>query len=348
MVIPIISSAFRFRLKWVLFFIALAGLLTLAGVLLVNDADDIGGLHELFEASTDVLIYFVVGIVVWMMSENLRHDSQEIRQHYDKLQTMQARLAKDQRLAAVGRLASAIAHEIRNPVAAIASSLAAADDQSMPADLRSEMSRIAAKEAGRLEKLTSDFLTYARVRPLVLRPTDVADAMKYIAGLVTAKAAESSVMVRTSCGAEIRATMDEFQIHGALLNLAINAIEASPWGSSVEIGVHLGNLDSAVQMYVESAGEAIPPVTVDQILEPFFTTKVSGTGLGLAIARNVAVAHGGTLELTDNRSGHVRFTLTVPLRIDESVEDSTPDSVPMRSAGFEPASVRQLVSMEKS
>jgi two-component system sensor histidine kinase HydH len=317
MVIPIIASAFRFRLRWVLVFMTVAAVLTVLAVLIFNGDDNVDGIRELFEAMTDVLVYFVVGIVVWMMSEHLRRDSDQLRQHYDQLKTMQARLLKDERLAAVGRLASAIAHEIRNPVAAISSSLAAADTESMPANIRREMSRIAAREAGRLEKLTSDFLSYARVKSLDLRPTDVADLVKYVADLVSAKAREASVALNIRCDGDVRTMIDDFQVHGALLNLAMNAIEGSPCGAFVEIGVCMRDADtekSIVEMYVENGGNAIPVEVANQIFEPFFTTKGSGTGLGLAIARNVAIAHGGMLELTENREGKIRFTLAVPFR----------------------------------
>jgi signal transduction histidine kinase len=328
MVIPIIACGFRFRFQWVVLYVALAGALTVSGVLVTNDVDDGSGLQELFEASTDVLIYALVGGVVWVMSEHLRRDSEEIGEHYDRLQLMQERLSKDERLAAVGRFASAIAHEIRNPVAAIVSSLAAAEDPGMPAAIREEMSRIAAKESGRLEKLTSDFLAYARVKPPELRLTDVGGTVSYVASLITAKASESSVLIKTRCGTRAQTMMDEFQMHGALLNVAMNAIEASPGGATVEIGVNECEQESGaafVEIYVLSAGEAIPANLACQIFEPFFTTKAAGTGLGLAIARNIAVAHGGTLELTDNRSGHVRFTLTIPLIGSEKPQRAAPE-----------------------
>lgn len=317
MVVPIIAAAIRFPLRWVLAFTAVAGALTILGVVIVNGDEDLNGIQELFESVTIVLIYFVVGIVVWIMSENLRRDSEELLKNYDQLRSMHARLLKDERLAAVGRLASAIAHEIRNPVAAISSSLAAAEGDSLPIEIRREMSRIAAREAGRLEKLTSDFLCYARTKPPDLRPTDVSDVVKYVADLVTARAAETCVAIKTDCGGAIASMMDDFQIHGALLNLAINAIDASPPGSAVIIGAQLRDADSAtpkVEMYTINPGNPIPPKIADTIFEPFVTTKPAGTGLGLAIARNVAVSHGGSLELTENRQDRIRFSLTIPFR----------------------------------
>lgn len=315
MVIPIIAVAFRFPLRPTLGFVVLASALTILGVLIVDGDNDQGAVQELFESVTTVLIYFIVGSVVWVMADHLRRDMKELRKNYEQLGTIQSRLRKDERLAAVGRLASAIAHEIRNPVAAISSSLAAAEGDSLPQTVRQEMLHIAAREAGRLEKLTSDFLSYARARPPDLRPTQVADAVKYVADLMAARAAESSVAVIARCGADLRAMIDDFQLHGALLNLVLNAIEACPPGASVEIGAALSQAESGaptVEIQIQNSGPAIPVAVADKIFEPFVTTKPAGTGLGLAIARNVAVAHGGTLELTENRPEMIRFTFTIP------------------------------------
>jgi two-component system sensor histidine kinase HydH len=184
------------------------------------------------------------------------------------------------------------------------------------------MSRIAAREAERLEKLTGDFLTYARVKPPDLHPVDVTDTINYIADVVTAKAAESSVTIATSFPSAPaplpRTMMDECQIHGALLNLAMNAIDASPQGAVVQIGAGVRPVSQAdyaeIEMFVENKGSAIPPEVVARIFEPFFTTKPTGTGLGLAIARNAALSHAGRLELTSNQPDKIRFTLTIPYR----------------------------------
>jgi two-component system sensor histidine kinase HydH len=285
-------------------------------VVLVNGDDNADAINELFEAVTIVLIYFVVGTVVWIMSEHVRKDSQELRRNYEQLTLIQSRLLKDERLAAVGRLAGAIAHEIRNPVAAISSSLAAAQGDSLPAAVRQEMWHIAAREASRLEKLTNDFLFYARARPLEPRPTDIADMMRYIADVIRAKASETAVAIHADCSPALRALVDDFQLHGALLNLALNAVEASSAGDSVDILAQLvgGEAEKSIEIDIRNSGSAIPAGVASRIFEPFVTTKAAGTGLGLAIAQNVARAHGGSLELTENRPGNVRFTLRIPYR----------------------------------
>jgi len=104
--------------------------------------------------------------------------------------------------------------------------------------------------------------------------------------------------------------MDAPQVQQALLNLAMNAVEASAPGGTVVL--RATNADDSVRVDLENGNGPISESVVPRIFEPFFTTKLSGTGLGLAIAHNIARSHSGLLQLTDNTAARVRFTLTLP------------------------------------
>jgi signal transduction histidine kinase len=106
---------------------------------------------------------------------------------------------------------------------------------------------------------------------------------------------------------DLSVDLDAPQMEGALLNLVLNAIDATPSGGIVKLTASLtGN---ALRIDVEDSGPAIPEADLPQIFEPFFTTKPAGTGLGLAIARSAAIAHGGDLYLIQNRDGCVTFSM---------------------------------------
>lgn len=228
----------------------------------------------------------------------------------DELEKTEAKLRQEEKLGAVGRFSSAIAHEIRNPVAMISSALATAVNRQPGSQESREMYEIATKEAARLERLTTDFLAYARPRPPSITLSDVADSVGYIAEICRPRAAENNVRVFCECNEPLLAETDSGQLQQALLNLAMNAIEASAPGGSVHLR---GRRDgSSIHIEVENANGPIPPSTVPYLFEPFFTTKSGGTGLGMAIARNIATAHHGDIVLAQNDAHAIRFVLSLP------------------------------------
>ena len=125
--------------------------------------------NEYIEAGTVSVIYTLVGIIVWLLVNRLKQKEVHMARNLEELRQTRKQLLEEEKLAAVGRLSSAIAHEIRNPVAMISSSLAMANESGATETSRKEMFDIAAKEARRLEKLTGDFLEYAK--PQLLEKT---------------------------------------------------------------------------------------------------------------------------------------------------------------------------------
>jgi signal transduction histidine kinase len=177
--------------------------------------------------------------------------------------------------------------------------------------LRLELFEIAAREAGKLEKLTTDFLSYAHTRPPDRRPVQVCTVLRYVASLARAHASGDAVTIVVACHDDLEADIDQFQVQQALLNLTLNAIEATAPGRTVTLGATRG-VGATLSLYVENEGEAVAPEASARIFEPFFTTRPDGTGLGLAITRNIARAHGGDAALDVNEPGRVRFTITLP------------------------------------
>jgi signal transduction histidine kinase len=233
-----------------------------------------------------------------------------------ELEATREKLANEERLAAIGRLASGVAHEVRNPVAMIASSLATAADSSIGASEREEMFAIASREAKRLENLTNELLTYARPSRPHRTLFPVADILTHVVNMTRLRAAERSIDVCCEACDDSMAEIDPSQVEGALINLGLNAVEATPDGGRV---AYRATMDEAtVTIDVENSGPAISAAHMRQIFEPFFTTKPSGTGLGLAIARTVARSHGGDLWVSQNADGGVTFTMTLRMRVHQS------------------------------
>jgi signal transduction histidine kinase len=309
LVIPVLEAAFRFEL------LATLGVITVAGVSLFwqvrwffneHPPLDVG---EYFEAGITSLLFFIVGVLVWLLLADLRAKEARLANNLLELERARERLLHEERLAAVGRLSSAIAHEIRNPVAMIASSIATA--RQLSGAERDEMFAIAADEASRLSDLTTEFLDYARSRPLNLSEMQVAHVVGYVADASRAHASKKGVRFELDVPADLTICTDATQLQQALMNLLLNAVDAAPANSNVEIRVR-DYEEGRIHIEIENPGACIAEAALGRIFEPFFTTKPRGTGLGLAIARNIARRQGGDLVLTRNEAGRVCFSLIMP------------------------------------
>jgi two-component system sensor histidine kinase HydH len=267
-------------------------------------------INEYMEAGTISLIYAIAGVLVWTLVNHLRSKHTDLARSLIELEAAKERLLIEEKLAAVGRFSTAIAHEIRNPVAMISSALTTALNRPVDSAESQEMFEIAAKEAFRLEKLTTDFLAYARPRSPAKERGDVADSIGYIADVCRPRATERAVAIRTETPDGLWADIDGGQLQQALLNLAMNAIEASPSGAAVVLRGRRDN--DRVRIEIENSRGPIPADEVGCIFEPFFTTKPSGTGLGLAIAHSIVFAHGGELVLSRNEPDLVQFSIVLP------------------------------------
>lgn len=311
MIVPILEAAFRFSLPATIAVVALADSLSFYWVWTAYRLNPPPRFNEYVEVGTVSLIYTLVGVIVWLLVNRLRSGEVRLARNLQELEQTRKRLSEEEKLAAVGRLSSAIAHEIRNPVAMITSSLAMADESGLAEDARKEMVEIATSEARRLEKLTGDFLEYARPQVVEKADSSVSDSLLYAAGACRAYASETGVRIEVDSPPDLSISMDASKIQQALLNLLKNAIEASPVGRGVTLR-GLQPEEGTVWLEVENAGPPIPESACSRIFEPFFTTKRGGTGLGLAIARSIARAHGGDLTLRINEPERVCFRLELP------------------------------------
>ena len=305
MAVPVLEAAFRLRLGPALAVVALAVLLNFLG------AYSLHSINEYVEAGASSLIFIMVGVIVWLLVNNLHDREAQLRLNLRELGQTREQLLTEEKLAAVGRLSSAIAHEIRNPVAMIASSLATAQRPGLDETERQEMFAIAASEAQRLTRLNSDFLAYARPRTLRLARSNVADTLNYVASVAGAHAAEENVPIEVDADASLEANYDDPQMQQALLNLVLNAVEACHRQGRVSLSAAAGR-DGAIRFDISNSAGPIAPEVAGHLFEPFFTTKAGGTGLGLAIARNIARAHRGDLALSRNEPGLVCFSIEIP------------------------------------
>ena len=310
MIVPIFQAAFRLSLGATV--LTVSASISLIFFWVWNYFRLHGGsyVNDYLEGGTIAIIYAGGALLVWTLVNHLRSKQRELTQNLAELEKAKAKLLVEEKLAAVGRLSTAIAHEIRNPVAMISSALTTAARLPAGSEESHEMFAIASSEAGRLERLTTDFLSYARPRVPVKQRSDAADSIAYIADICRPKAVEKGVAVRSEGPEGLWTLVDSGQLQQALLNLAMNAIEASTAQATV---IMRGKREpSGIRIEVENTGPPIAAEAASHIFEPFFTTKPAGTGLGLAIARSFALAHEGDIILSRNQPGLVQFSIILP------------------------------------
>jgi signal transduction histidine kinase len=304
MLLPIVEASFRLGLGATIAVIGLADFICFMGAFGLK-------FGEYIEASAMAVIYSVMGVLVWLLLNDLRTREAKFVHNLEELERTRQQLLSEEKLAAVGRLSRAIAHEIRNPVAMISSSLATAARPGQDEAEREEMFSIAAKEAVRLERLTTDFLVYARPRAVQTARANLADTLNYVATVARAHAANQGVAIDVAVDSNLEGEFDAAQMHQALLNLVLNAIDACDRGDLVKLNAQR-NGNGTIRIDVVDPAGPIPAEIVARIFEPLFTTKQAGNGLGLAIARNIARAHGSDIALRINETRRVCFSIEIP------------------------------------
>lgn len=216
------------------------------------------------------------------------------------------------RLATMGTFATGLAHEIRNPLGAIKATAQLLQEDLGPNSSSAEYLHIITKEVNRLDTLVQEVQAYSQ--PAFDKvPMDFSRLMEEITQLVSSDERFKSRNIRLEKDIKQMPRMlaSKNQLRQALLNMLINAVDASPEGGTIRVNVDLASMPGRLaRVVIENEGDPIPPHIQERIFEPFFTTKGTGTGLGLPIAAQVIANHGGrlTVECSD---GWIRFIMLI-------------------------------------
>jgi signal transduction histidine kinase len=284
--------------------------------------------HSVFHATAvDELLLVLVALIALVAGHGLMRNrarrvaaEQEAARVREEL-VLQARVGdceqRRQSLAAFAKLASHVAHEVRNPLSSIMLNTELLEEEAAKCGCEgaSEASVLIGSikmEAERLQRLTDEYLAFARPpRPSAAHQSLNAVAEE-LAHLVREEARRAGIVVETrmSHGCPC-AVIDPHQIKQAALNLVRNATQAMPGGGRLTISTEVRS-DGAVAMHVEDTGPGIPEELRCRIFEPFFTSKPQGTGLGLPLAAHIVRDHGGEIDFGPAPGGGTRFTIKLP------------------------------------
>jgi two-component system sensor histidine kinase PilS (NtrC family) len=234
-------------------------------------------------------------------------------QDLTRIRALEETSRRQDRLAAIGRMAASIAHEIRNPLAAMRGSI-----QMLRADMEGESSQtelmeIILRESDRLNRIISDFLNYARPRSIIQSKIDVGELLRRTFTLLrnSAEIKESQIIKAEVPDAPVLVDADAEQLQQVFWNLARNALQSMQTGGELRATVQRQK-DNRLRIAFADTGRGMSPQQVEHLFEPFSSTT-GGTGLGLSIVYQIIRDHGGTINVRSREGQGTTITIELPV-----------------------------------
>jgi len=229
-----------------------------------------------------------------------------------ELQRLRGEVERSRRLAAVGRLAAVVAHEIRNPLSSIKGFATYFRQRysAVPDDVK--VADILIQEVERLNRVITELLEYSRPLPLRRAKASLSEIVRNTLGTIEKQAQEKGVVVRADLPVDVpEALIDADRMTRVFLNLFLNAMAAMDAGGVLSVAV--ASLEGhTIRATVSDTGAGIRKEDLGRVFDPYFTTKPSGTGIGLAIVQQIVEAHGGEIGLESVPGKGTTFTILLP------------------------------------
>ncbi|MFH1625918.1 MAG: ATP-binding protein, partial [Pseudomonadota bacterium] len=235
---------------------------------------------------------------------------------YEDLKKSEARMRRADRLAALGTLTAGLAHEIRNPLVAIKTFTQLLPERFDDAEFRDHFLKVTSGEVDRICSLVNELLEFSRPSEPNLAEEDINDVAEKMLLLIENEAKKKTIKMSREYGKDMPPVMiDKEQIKQVLLNLLLNAVDATPENGTISLETRLLRNDYSdyVQMEVRDTGTGIPKDDLEHIFTPFFTTKHGGSGLGLPVSYRIVQEHRGYIEVESTVGEGSSFYVILPL-----------------------------------
>jgi len=267
----------------------------LSANLVVRYEDEVGQLMAKFNSMTD----------------RLRQAQETLQQcHYQQME-------RADRLASVGEMSAGIAHEIKNPLAAISGAISVLASDFAEGDPRREVVDKVLEQITRLDKAATDLLYFGKPGKPQFNWVNVNELLKQTLFFVAQHPESRNVNQLQELTRDLPPVwVDEKQLQQVFFNIIINAIQAMKNGGSllIQTDLHAQDGQKLVRILIGDSGPGIPQEDLERIFQPFFTTKTQGTGLGLAICRQLMEQQGGSLRIVSRVGEGTRVTIEVPVK----------------------------------
>jgi signal transduction histidine kinase len=318
--IPIILAAFTFGIRGALAASVAASLIYAphAFTQLLHH-DPAGATEKMLE----ILLYNIIAVVSGVLADKEYRERKNqadtvkiLAQTIKEKEETEQLLVRAGRLQALGELTAGLAHELKNPLASIMGASETIIDEIPPDSPKQKMADVIMKELNRLKRILERFLTFASPEQYDLSEISIGEQVNDVVGLLDSQARQNDVALITQPGsADVTAIGEKEKVVQVLMNLVLNAVQASPKGGAVRISCSYetrGNRKYGM-LSVEDEGSGVADNIREQIFNPFFTTKDEGSGLGLAIAARIVDQHKGFIEVKNGAKGGARFEVYLPV-----------------------------------
>jgi two-component system NtrC family sensor kinase len=239
----------------------------------------------------------------------------ELADFAEELERSQAQLVQAEKMAAIGRLAASVAHEINNPLQAIHNTLHLSLHKNLEDDKRLRYTGLAQTEVQRLIEIVQRMLDFYRPSRGGAEPTDINSITENVLALAQKRLEHGNVRVHTRLSPDlppVQIVAD--QITQVFLNVIINAIEAMPSGGDLDLETARSEDGKWALIRFHDTGAGMSPEQIANLFEPFYTTKADGTGLGLAISYGIVERHGGEIDVSSQPGQGTTFVVKLPMR----------------------------------
>jgi signal transduction histidine kinase len=255
---------------------------------------------------------FVVLIFVVKRGEGI------IQKRAEEQMRLKESLSKAEKLSAIGEMAAAISHEIRNPLGIIRSSAELLKKKVIKFDPSNTIPDIIVEESGRLNKIITEFINFARPSSPNLAPCRLEEVIeKNITFLAPQIEEEGFIIKKNYQNGLPEVFADSTMLYQSFLNIFMNAMQAMPGGGRIQVEVTTRGGFVAVDFNDE--GKGIPEDNLEKIWDPFFTTKEKGSGLGLGVVKNIIEAHGGSIQIANRSTRGTCVTVEIPVYQKETI-----------------------------
>jgi len=278
----------------------------------------------LSENRNRMIISIILIMVIGIMSTLALYQNQS--RHLARMDEMEKRLRRAERLSALGQLAAGVAHEIRNPLNAISMASQRLQREYAPKDVEEQhdfyrITGIIREEIRRLNSIIEEFVTFFRIRRMEFKSHSLEEVLKRILDLMDDELKSRNITLKSYWnGNDAFVLMDADKLTQAFYNIMKNAIESMPASGIVTVSIDTAEQDRLV-VRISDTGEGLSDEEIEQIFNPEYTTKEKGLGLGLTLAYEIIQGHKGEIHVTSRKGAGTTFEIVLPRDLETSGSD---------------------------